>query len=90
MKELRDAYPEKLKIVGLAQARDSEAWRKYIEKNGMDWPNILIGKGEDDYVAKFNVQGFPTKILLDPEGTILFRMSGESEEFYTKVGELIK
>ena len=55
----------------------------------MDWPNIMIGKDEQDYVAKYNVQGFPTKILLDREGKILLRSVGESEEFYHEVEELI-
>lgn len=90
MKAFRDAHADRLQIVGIAQDKDADAVKACMEKNGMDWPNIMCGTGETDYVAKFNVQGFPTKILVDPRGKIVFRMSGESEEFYTEVEKLIK
>lgn len=31
---------------------------------------------------KFRVQGFPYKVLISPEGTVLKAYLGESEEFY--------
>lgn len=90
MKVLHDANSDKLEIVGLARDKDEEVWKKCIAKYGMNWPNLLIGTGEDDFAAKFNVQGYPTKILLDPQGTIIYRITGESEEFYSKVAEFIR
>lgn len=90
MKAFRDANASKLQIVGVANDKDQAKWKACIEKNAMNWPNIMQGKGEQDFVAKFNVQGFPTKVLVSPEGIILHRESGESEEFYKKMEELIK
>ncbi len=90
MKAFRDKHRDKVELLGISNDRDITMWRNYLIKNNMDYPNILIGKGEEDFVSKFNVQGFPTKILIDPNGKILYRESGESEEFYVKMEEMIK
>lgn len=89
MRAFRDAHVDKIEIVGVANDKDVEAVKKCMEKNNMDWTNIMQGNGENDFVAKFNVQGFPTKIIVDPNGTIVYRTSGESEEFYKIVEEII-
>lgn len=89
MKAFRDKHKEKLQIVGLAKDRSLEAVRKCMKENDMDWPNIMIGSGEQDYVAHYNVQGYPTKILLDRNGKILLRSVGETGDFYYEVEELI-
>lgn len=90
MKEFRDRHEAKVQIVGIAQDENRVLWQKAIERNGMNWPNIMNNEDGTDYVAKFNVQGFPTKILLDPTGKILYRMSGELEEFYTEIEKYMK
>lgn len=89
MKKFRDAHADRLQIVGLAKDNDVAKVQKCMTKKGMNWPNILVGKGEQDFVAKYNVQGYPTKILLDRNGKILYRSVGESEEFYHEVEKLI-
>lgn len=89
MKKFQKEHNDRVQIVGLAQDRNVEAVNECMKKHEMDWPNILIGKGEQDYVAKYNVQGFPTKILLDRNGKILLRSVGETEDFYTDVEKLI-
>lgn len=90
MRAFRDKHADKLMIVGVANDKDKELVRKCMQQKGMDWTNLMQGKGEDDFVAKFNVQGFPTKIVLDPRGTIVYRDSGESEEFYAEVEKILE
>ena len=41
-------------------------------------------------VKKYDVRVFPTKLLLDREGKILFRLSGEHQSFFKKVSEILK
>nr|WP_320120421.1 TlpA disulfide reductase family protein [uncultured Marinifilum sp.] len=89
MKKFRDEHADRLQIVGVAKDDNVEKVQKCMEKKGMNWPNILVGKGEQDFVAKYNVQGFPTKILLDRNGKILLRSVGEKEDFYHEVEKLI-
>ena len=90
MKAFRDAHADKVQIVGVAQGSPEDEWKRFIDNKKIDWPNIRTGKGADDFIAAFNVQGYPTKILISPEGTILYRASGESEEFYSTLESLIK
>ena len=89
MKKFRDEHADRLQIVGIAKDDNVEKVQKCMEKKGMNWPNILVGKGENDFVAKYNVQGYPTKILLDKKGNILLRWVGEVESFYEDVEKLI-
>ena len=89
MKAFRDKHADKLQILGISNDRDINVWKAVIEKKEMNWPNILIGKGEKDFVSKFNVQGFPTKILVSPDGTIVHRETGENEGFYEKLEEFL-
>ncbi len=89
MREFRKANADKLTIIGIANDKDKEKVIACMEKHQMEWTNLLQMQGDNDYVAKFNVQGFPTKILVDPNGTIVYRDSGESEEFYLEVDKII-
>ena len=90
MKAFRDKHKEKLQILGLAKDRNAEEVKKVLDKVGMDWPNILIGEGEADFVSKYNVQGYPTKILVDQKGKILLRSMGEDPKFYQQIEDIIK
>lgn len=89
MRELRNQNRDKLEILGIAKDGNIEAWKREIVAAKLDWHHILNGTGEKDFVAKFNVQGYPTKILIDPKGKIIYRLSDESEVFYNEVTKLI-
>lgn len=89
MREFRIANADKLTLIGIANDKDKEKVIACMEKHQMEWTNLLQMQGDNDYVAKFNIQGFPTKILVDPNGTIVYRDSGESEEFYQEIDKII-
>lgn len=91
MKEYLDKYNGKLEIVGVAQESDNgEGWRAFLDKNKKyQWHHVL-SRPNEDYILKFSVAGFPTKIIVDPQGKIVGRYVGESEDFYAKLDELIK
>ncbi|MHC1779608.1 MAG: thioredoxin-like domain-containing protein [Bacteroidales bacterium] len=90
MKAFREKHKDKIELLGISNDRSFDVWKNFVTKNEMNYPNILCGNGEEEFVSKFNVQGFPTKILIDPQGKILFRDSGEKEDFYTKIEEFIR
>lgn len=89
MRAFRDAHKDKVQILGVANDKDAETWKDCMVRNKMDWPDIMEGTGDRDYVARFNVQGFPTKILVDPQGVIAYRFTGEDREFYENVEKII-
>ena len=90
MREYRDRYKDKLQVVGIANDRNMNVWKSTIESANLNWPHIFSGKDELDFVAKFNVAGYPTKLIIGPDGKILYRGSGESADFYTKLEEFLK
>ena len=91
MKEYLDKYQSKLEIVGVASESDKgERWKKFLdEKPQYQWHHVLSTKAED-YILKFSVAGFPTKIIVDPAGKIIGRFVGEDDEIYKKLDELLK
>lgn len=91
MKEYLDKYQAKLEIVGVASESDKgERWKKFLdEKPQYRWHHVLSTKTED-YILKFSVAGFPTKIIVDPAGKIIGRFVGEDDEIYKKLDELLK
>ncbi|HQZ78889.1 MAG: AhpC/TSA family protein [Chitinophagaceae bacterium] len=91
MKEYLDKYQTKMEIVGVAsESDDGTRWKKFITDNPeYNWHHVLSRK-DKDYILKFSVAGFPTKIIVDPTGKIVGRFVGETEEIYTKLDELLK
>lgn len=90
MKEYLDKYKSKMEIVGVAQESDNgERWKKFLnDKPEYQWHHVLSRAGED-YILKFGVAGFPTKIIVDPEGKIVGRFVGEDDAIYKKLDEIL-
>jgi thiol-disulfide isomerase/thioredoxin len=91
MKEYLDKYQNKMEIVGVASESDKgERWRIFLDgKPQYQWYHVLSTK-EEDFILKFSVAGFPTKIIVNQEGKIVGRFVGEDNEIYKKLDELIK
>lgn len=87
MKKYYERYSGKLEILGIA-CNDKEAkWKAAVEKHSLPWLHVLNAT-PTDVSALYNITGFPTKIVLNPEGRILKIVSGESPEFYTYLDSL--
>jgi thiol-disulfide isomerase/thioredoxin len=86
MKEILDKHRGKMEIVGIAQESDGGGrWRKFLkDKPEYGWRHVLNVKS-DDIIVKYSVAGYPTKIIIDPEGRILSRFVGEDDGFYTEL-----
>lgn len=91
MKEYLDKYKTKMDIVGVAQESDNgDRWKKFLtDKPEYQWHHVL-SRANEDYILKFGVAGFPTKIIVDPEGKIVGRFVGEDDAIYKKLDEILK
>lgn len=89
LKKLRDAHRDQLEVLGIASDKDAP-WRKAVVDHNLDWTQILNGAGDQDFVSRLNVTGFPTKILVAPNGEIVYRSSGGGESSFQKMAEIIK
>lgn len=85
LKELYSAYAAKgFEILGVAsekvsgQAQAEKMWKEAIEKDGLIWTNVLNNElsMNQDVVQLYNIEGYPTQILLDKEGKVIGRWLG--------------
>lgn len=90
LKKYLDKYDEMLEIVGVAsESDDGTRWRKFLDGNpDYQWHQVL-SRPDEDFILKYNVAGFPTKIIIDPEGKIVERFVGEGDSFYHALDTLL-
>lgn len=89
MKEAYAKYKGKMEIFGIACNDTEKRWKAALEKYQLPWLNVL-NKGDVDVSALYAVEGYPTKVIISPEGKILKVVIGESPEFYTYLEKLFK
>lgn len=90
VKAYQEKYADKLTVLGINQGDTKGKIEKFITPNGYTWTHLMDGKGAANFVFKFNVAGFPTKFIVDPEGKVLHRFVGNGEEAFTALDALLK
>ena len=83
MKEYYDKYKGKMEIVGVDSGDTDEKWKEAVKKHELPWLHVKDAEGDDSVVKKYAVSGFPTKILVGPDGKIVKTIVGEDPQFYT-------
>ena len=90
------ALAERLKgrpfsILGIDCDEDKELALKTMKENDISWPNWNDGEpGAGPIAKRWHVQGFPTMILIGPDGTIRHKQVPPTEEHMNKlVNELL-
>jgi thiol-disulfide isomerase/thioredoxin len=85
-KELTKKYPpSKLVLVSFSADTDQQAWRDFISKHHMEWPQYWDRDGR--IRAEFGVHAFPTYLVIDQDGFIRDRIVGLNEHL-SVVGRL--
>ncbi len=85
MKEAYAKYDGRLEIIGIACKDTEENWRKAVEKYELPWLHLFNSQDinpSESPMYLYGVEGFPTKIILSPDGLIDGIFVGESEAFY--------
>ena len=99
LKNLYQQYKDKgFEILGIAYENGAslpeqkKSWLKAITEDGLPWTQLLNNEGAEkqDIVKRYGISAFPTKILLDKEGKILARYTGDGTEIDAKLAELMK
>lgn len=77
MKALRDKMNgQPLKIVSVALVIDGDLnnLRQFIKKEGMNWEHFWdVGADKNGFIQRLRIIGYPSYILISPEGEILLR-----------------
>ena len=93
MKEAQAKIADKCAFVSIACGDTREKWTEALEKYQMPWTQLLLPNDcptDQNPGMLYAVQGYPTKIIVTPEGKIAKIVVGESPEFYEALDELVK
>lgn len=89
MKKYYEKYKDRMEILGVDCRDTEEKWKAAVEKYELPWLHVR-NTDEADITVKYGIQGYPTKIVIDPEGKVAKIVIGEDPAFYKYLDELFK
>lgn len=89
MKKYYAKYKDRMEIVGVCCGDTEEKWRAGVAEHELPWTNLFNGDGTE-ITNVYAISGYPTKVLIDPEGKIVDVFVGESPALYEKLDKLFK
>ncbi len=90
MKAYYEKYKNEVVFVGVACKDTETAWKAAIQKYDLAWLHVLNPGGVNDLSIKYNVEAYPTKVLIDKDGKLVQVFTGETEQFYQKLDSLFE
>lgn len=87
MKEYYAKYQGKFEILGI-DCRDTEDdWKAAVKKHEVPWLHVYC-PDDANLQEDYGITGYPTKIIVGPDGKIVKSIVGEDPAFYTLLDEL--
>ena len=90
MKEYYQKYAGKFEILGIDCNDPEEKWKAAVEKYELPWLHVYNPRGDSKVLEQYEIQGFPTKIIVGPDGKIVKTIIGEDPAFYTFLDKLFQ
>lgn len=93
MKRYYDRYKSKLEIVGIDCNDTPERWLAAVEEHRLPWINVYDPKdvpAAEDISVEYAVSGYPTKVIIGPDGLIIGKYAGEGPDFYEALHKTIQ
>lgn len=88
MKEAYAKHQDKVVFLSIACRDTEERWRDALEELQMPWiqvkDDVMVGAP-----SLYGVHGYPTKVLVNPDGTVNFIFEGEDSAFYDKLDAIL-
>lgn len=89
LKEAYAQYAGKIEVLGIDCRDTKEVWKEAVKKYELPWLQVY-NPGDNGLLEKYQIQGFPTKFIIDPEGNIANVTIGEDPEFFVVLKSLVK
>ena len=89
MKKYYQKYSGKFEIIGIDCNDPVEKWKAAVANYDMPWKHVYNPKGSR-LAQQYDIQGYPTKIIIDPQGRVDKVVVGEDPAFYKYLDELFK
>lgn len=93
MKEYYAKYQGELEILGVDCNDTVEKWKGAVAQHELPWLHVycdMEDENSDNPVDLYNVRGFPTKVVVNPEGVVAKIIIGEDPTFYDYLDEVLK
>lgn len=93
LKEYYQKYAGKFEIVGIANQSEEAAWENMVKDMELPWINVINPQSsakEKDLTNIYNIEGFPTYIILNKEGKIHKKYLGAQPDFYKELDTILK
>ena len=88
MKEYYNKYKDKFEILSIDCNDTQDKWKAGVKKYELPWKHVYQPRsGAVNTLDLYGVTGFPTKILVGPDGKIVKTIAGEDPAFYTFLDE---
>lgn len=89
MKKYYEKYSDRMEILGVDCSDTEDKWKAAVAKHELKWKHVYNPK-DSKLTEQYAITGFPTKIIIDPEGKIVKTVVGEDPAFYEFLDELFK
>lgn len=89
LKEAYAAYGDKLVIIGIDCRESEEAWRTGVKEYELPWVNVY-NPDDSNLTEEYDIQGYPTKFIVNPEGYIKNVTIGHDPVFFDALKILLK
>jgi thiol-disulfide isomerase/thioredoxin len=88
MKEYYNKYKGKFEILSIDCGETQDKWKAGVKKYELPWKHVYQPRtGAVQTTDLYGITGFPTKILVGPDGKIVKTIVGEDPSFYTFLDE---
>lgn len=88
LKEYYDKYRGKLEIIGIDCRDNKQKWKDTVIKNQLIWYHVQDG-ADSNITTRYAVESFPTLVLIDKDGFILYKTDRDKESIFTYLDELL-
>ena len=89
MKEAYSKYKDQMEILGVDCRDTEEKWKDAVKEHELPWKQVRCPDDQfRSLVEKYSIEGFPTKVIVDPKGKIVKVIVGEDPSFYTFLDQL--
>ena len=85
--KLHKSYGNKIKFLSIAYDKDINEVKKYVTESKMNWTHVFVNskEKENSIIEKWNISRFPTFILIDRTGKILYGGNTTSDGEFEKI-----
>ncbi|MBR5351998.1 MAG: TlpA family protein disulfide reductase [Prevotella sp.] len=90
LKASYEKHKDRMEVIGIDCNDTEEKWRNAVKQYELPWTNLYNPKSGTSVITDYAVKGFPTKILISPDGLIHRVVVGEDPSLYTYLDELFK